>query len=217
MHHSSLRREEARRLNQALDRALEHADATAVAELLRLAAAQEARTLAERIARRATALAHNHVHRRAAIIAARNRLVLEVYAQRTPKGWFSAWCDGSSAPTVHGPQAGIGVVLMDAQHAVVAEISQPAGELIPLEAAVGAAFAHGAEQLRVHTDCTALVLLWRSRRDDERLAVLRAKAQGLRHLQLYLVPREHNQLADRLAQRGRMMTQNHGDRGNDET
>jgi hypothetical protein len=60
--------------------------------------------------------------------------VLEVYAHRAPKGWFRAWCDGSSTTDAGGRRAGIGVVLMDAQHEVIAALGEPAGALPPLSA-----------------------------------------------------------------------------------
>ena len=134
--------------------------------------------------------------------------MLEIHGHRAPKGWFSAWCDGSSANDAGWKRSGIGVVLMDAQHRVVTEIGESAGALSPLaaelaalEAAVWTAVAQGAVRLRVHTDCPALIHLWQGRRDDERLASLCQAAAPLRRLQLYLVPRRFNQLADTLARR----------------
>jgi ribonuclease HI len=202
------RRELARRLNRMVDRALLNADEEALAGLLKVAAVEETLALCGRIARRATLLARNAPAQGKAIIAARNRRVLEVYGHRAPRDWFCAWCDGSSSADVEGKRSGIGVVLMDPQHRVVAEFGEPAGELSPLaselaalEAAVKAAVAHGAERLRVHTDCPALMHLWQGQRGDVRLSRLRETALPLRRLQLYPIPRRFNQLADGLARR----------------
>jgi ribonuclease HI len=132
--------------------------------------------------------------------------VLAVYGSRAPKGWFVAWCDGSSGVGADAKQCGLGVVLMDAEHQVVAEfgerigaLSPLAAEMLALESAVRCAVAHEAGQLRVYTDCPALIHLWQQQRSDERLARLREVVQGLRAFRLYLVPRRFNQLANRLA------------------
>jgi ribonuclease HI len=145
----------------------------------------------------------------ATVIAARNRRVLEIYAHRAPKGWFSAWCDGSSTADVGGQRAGIGVVLMDAQHEVITALGEPAGALSPLAAelaalltTVKAAVARGARYLRVHTDCPALVHLWQVRRGDNTMSEVRQAARSLRRLQLRLVPRRFNQVANALARDG---------------
>ena len=123
-----------------------------------------------------------------------------------PKGWFSAWCDGSSTTDADGRRAGIGLVLMDAQHEVIAALGEPAealsaldAELAALEATVKTAVARGAGYLRVHTGCPALVHLWQDRRDDDSLSGVRQAARSLRRLQLRLVPRRFNQVANALA------------------
>ena len=124
-----------------------------------LAADEATIPLCDRVFRRATRLARRDRTETAAVIAARNRRVLEVYAHRAPKGWFSAWCDGSSTTDAGGRRAGIGLVLMNAQHALIAALGEPAGALSPLdaelaalEATVKTAVARGAGDLRVHTD-----------------------------------------------------------------
>jgi len=136
--------------------------------------------LCDRVFRRATRLARQNRSETAAVIAARNRRVLEIYAHRAPKGWFSAWCDGSSTTDAGGQRAGIGLVLMDAQHEMIAALGEPAGalssqaaELAALVATVKTAVARGARYLRVHTDCPALVHLWQGRRGDDAMSDMR--------------------------------------------
>jgi ribonuclease HI len=199
------RRARAQRLNHFVDRVLLEQDERALDELLAAATGEDTVALCSRIARRATLLARHRPSQGPSIIVARDRYVQAIYGHRAPKDWFTAWCDGSAIAGAQGKQSGIGVVLMDAQHRVVAEFGQRTGALSPLlaelaalEAAVQAATARGAERLRVHTDCAALVHLWTSRRDDERLARLRESVRTLR-LQLYLIPRRFNQRANRLA------------------
>ena len=200
------RREHARRLNRVVDRALMRADKRALAALLEVAAEEETVSLCSRISRRAALLARHDPSKGLAIVLARNRRVMEIYGHRTPKGWFSAWCDGSSISDAGGKRSGIGVVLMDAQHRVVAEFGESAGALSPLaaelaalKAALRAAVVHRAVHLRVYTDCPALIHLWQGRGDDDRLAGVRQAADSLGRLQLYLVPRRFNQVANNLA------------------
>jgi hypothetical protein len=99
-------------------------------------------------------------------------------------------------------------------------------ELAALEATVTTAVARGARYLRVHTDCRALVHLWQDRRDGDSLSGVRQAARPLRRLQLRLVPRRFNQVANALA-RGAIRgpqgqtdhephsAQNHSKAGND--
>ena len=110
------RRAQTQRINQAVDAALQGADAKALLALLALTADEATIPLCDRVFRRATRLARQNRSETAAIIAARNRRVLEIYAHRAPKGWFSAWCDGSSTTDAGGQRAGIGVVLINPQH-----------------------------------------------------------------------------------------------------
>jgi ribonuclease HI len=199
-------RAQTQRINQAVDEALQSADAEALLALLALAAGEATIPLCDRVFRRATRLARQNRSATASIIATRNRRVLEIYAHRAPKGWFSAWCDGSSTTDAGGRCAGIGVVLMDAQHEVIAALGEPAGALSPLDAELAAltatmttAVARGAGYLRVHTDCPALVHLWQDRRGDDAMSGVRQAARPLRRLQLRLVPRRFNQVANALA------------------
>ena len=230
---TGIRRAQTQRINRAVDEALQSADAGALLALLALAADEATIPLCDRVFRRATRLARRDRTETAAIISARNRRVLEIYAHRAPKGWFSAWCDGSSTTDDFGRRAGIGLVLMDAQHALIAALGEPAGALSPLdaelaalEATVTTAAAGGAGYLRVYTDCPALVHLWQDRRDNDSLSGMRQAARPLRRLQLRLVPRRFNQVANALA-RGAVRraqgqidqvphsAQNHSKAGND--
>lgn len=204
---TGIHRAQTQRINQAVDAALQSADLEALLALLALTADEATIPLCDRVFRRATRLVRQNRSKTAAVIAARNRRVLEIYAHRAPKGWFSAWCDGSSTTDAGGRCAGIGLVLMDAQHEMIAALGEPAGalssldaELAALVATVKTAVARGARYLRVHTDCPALVHLWQDRRGDSAMSDVRQAAQPLRRLQLRLVPRRFNQVANALAQ-----------------
>jgi hypothetical protein len=183
---TGIRHAQTQRINRAIDDALQNPGAETLPALLALAANEATIPLCDRIFRRATRLARQNRSETANIIATRNRRVLEVYAHRAPKSWFSAWCDGSS--TTDGRRAGIGLVLMDAQQEVIAALGETAGalsaldaELAALEAMVKTAVAWGAGYLHVHTDCPALVHLWQDRRDDDVLSGVRQAARPLEY------------------------------------
>jgi hypothetical protein len=230
---TGIRHAQTQRINRAIDDALQNPDAETLQALLALAADEATIPLCDRIFRRATRLARRHRSETASIIATRNRRVLEVYAHRAPKGWFSAWCDGSSTTDADGRRAGIGLVLMDGEQEVIVALGEQAGALSPLdaeltalEATVKTAVARGAGYLRVNTDCPALVHFWQDRRDDDSLSGMRQEARPLRRLHLRLVPRRFNQVANALA-RGAVRrdqdqtdhvshsAQNHSNAGND--
>jgi ribonuclease HI len=203
---TGIRRAQTQRINQAADAALQGADVAALLALLELTADEAIIPLCDRVFLRATRLARQNRSKTAAVIAARNRRVLEIYAHRAPKGWFSAWCDGSSTTDAGEQRSGIGAVLMDPQHEMIAALGEPAGalssrdaELAALVATVKTAVARGARYLRAHTDCPALVHLWQNRRGDNAMSDVRQAARLLRRLQLRLVPRRFNQLANALA------------------
>ncbi len=102
-----IRRARTRRINRVIDEALQSANREALLALMAVAAEE------------------------AAIIAVRNRRILEVYAHRSPGGWYSAWCDGSSITDTSGKRSGMGLVLMDPQHEVIAAVGEPVGALSP--------------------------------------------------------------------------------------
>jgi hypothetical protein len=83
------------RIKQAVDAVLQSADAEAPLALLALAGDEATIPLCDRVFRRAPRLARQNRSETAAVIAARNRRVMEIYAHRSPKGWFwfSAWCE----------------------------------------------------------------------------------------------------------------------------
>jgi hypothetical protein len=81
------------RINQAVDAVLQSADAEALLALSALAADEATIPLCDRVFRRATRLARQNRSETAAVIAARNRRLMEIYAHGSPKGWFSAWCE----------------------------------------------------------------------------------------------------------------------------
>ena len=133
-----IRRAQTQRINRAVDEALQDANGETLLALLALVVDEATIPLCDRILRRATRLARQNRSETASIIATRNRRVLEVYAHRAPKSWFSAWCDGSSTTDADGRRAGIGLVLMDAQHEVIAALGEQAGALSPLDAELAA-------------------------------------------------------------------------------
>lgn len=160
-------------------------------------------TLAERMRQRATALARRNRSAGAQILAVRDALIEALYRDASPKGWFNAWCDGSARPD--GP-ASIGALLLGPNSRVVARISRAADHISPFEAEIAAleavlevAVKRDFRHMRVHTDCRALVELWRAHRADPRLARVRSLAHRLERLELRAVPRLHNQPAHRLA------------------
>lgn len=193
-------------VNDLIDRALRQptdAHFRAVARLPAIAP----QDLAERVRRRATLLARRDRRNRAPILQARDRLMLALYANATPAGWHTAWCDGSLAAA--RTATGIGGLVVDASGRIVAEFARRVPDQPPFEAEIAAvvatleaAHAHGARRLRVYSDCGAAVRLWHQRRDDARLAALAALAGEFRRLQICVLPRLHNQPAHRLAQAG---------------
>jgi ribonuclease HI len=200
-HHSSL-------INRAIDKALHDLSEENLRAVLDLSAPLKLTSIAERVRRCATVLTRRDGWHWKQILEARDRLMLAIYGNAAPRGWFCAWCDGSSIEMDQGSIAGIGAVLLNSEGKLVVEITQPAGELDPfaaeiaaVEAILRAAIDYGIEQIRVHTDCNGLVQLWLCDRDDPRLAPVRALVQAFRRFELFLVPRKHNQWADRLAKR----------------
>lgn len=178
-------------------------EAVALQALHRLRRSLGTTTLAERVRQRATALARRNHSASARILAVRDALVEALYRDASPKGWFDAWCDGSAKPD--GP-ASIGALVLGPDSRVVARISRAAGHISPFEAEIAAleavlevAVKRDFRHMRVHTDCRALVELWRTHRADPRLARVRTLAHRLERLELRAVPRLHNQPAHRLA------------------
>lgn len=195
------------RLSQ-LHEAIEHALTEPTPERFRGLAQLRLDTakLAERVRMRAARLVRRMPARRVEVLAARDALTQAIYRADAPRGWHTAWCDGTSLVREETRLGAIGVLLFDPEGAVVALLSQRReardafeAELAALEAALRLARAHGAERLRAHTDCAAAARLWRSRRRDPRLAPVRAAARKLRRFELRAVPRAHNQPAHRLA------------------
>ncbi len=200
------RKEQTRNLNALIDRALREPSETLIGQVARLRTARQPAALAERIRRRATLLCRRYREYTAQILEARDALILAIYAAAAPVGWFCAWCDGSVFEAADTSRAGIGGLIMDPDGHLVAQLKQPstepdafAAEVAALEAILKAANERGIKHLRVHTDCPALAVLWRTHRDDPRLTSIRSLVRALRHFDLRDVPRLHNQPADRLA------------------
>jgi ribonuclease HI len=204
---SSDRQRTARGINDVIDCALQQATDVRFRAAVRLRATLSTHRLAERVRRRATVLARRDRRLSAQLLQARDRLILALYADATPAGWHTAWCDGSIA--AGKPGAGIGGLLMDSAGQIVTELARRVADLAPFEAEIAAlvamfkvARAKGVRRLRVYSDCGAAVRLWRRSRDDPRLAALAALAREFRHLEICALPREHNQPAHRLAKSG---------------
>lgn len=168
--------------------------------------AQDSTRLAERVCRRAALLSRRDRSAAESILAARDALVLALYARATPRGTFTTWSDGSSKMTPQELIAGIGGLLMDPQGRIVSRLSRPcrgldafAAEIAALEAVQHSAAVLGAERLRVYTDCVALLHLWLESRADARLEKVREQARRFRRFELRALPRAHNQPANRLA------------------
>jgi len=194
-------RELARRLNQAIDRSLAEPAEGDVAALRRMAGRVPPQELAERVRLRAIRLGR----RGARIHERRDALMMAIYAAAVPRGWFVAWCDGSSSRAPAG-RAGLGGLIVNPQGEIAARIARFAADLDPFGAEIAAlaamlqvGLASGASRMRVHTDCSALVQLWHAQRADPRLADVRVLARKLRRFELRAVPRRHNEPANRLA------------------
>ncbi len=196
--------EDARRLNRLIDRCLQAPVPARFDAVLRAASVLEAPAVAERVRRRATVLGRAERQHRRAILTARDKLVLQLYRQAAPAGWYAAWCDGS----VSGGLAGIGGLLLNPRGNRVGELSRAIGACDPFGTELAAACAvlrmalgRGAQQVCAYTDCDALVALWMRQRDDPRLRELCALVRECRRFELRRIPRQHNQPAHRLARR----------------
>ena len=196
-------RQRIRDLNAQIDAALLAPGRQQAWSIVRTRPEADAAELAERVRRRATVLTRRSATQTAAVLDARDHLIQALYAHDSPRGWCTAWCDGSSDAS---QRAAVGGVLVDAQGRTLGQWSRVicardpfATEIAALASAFEFAAAHGADRLRVYTDCVALVRLWNEQRADERLLVVRARARQFARVQLRALPRLHNQPANRLA------------------
>lgn len=196
-------------INPVVDAALHTPAGEPLAALLRLRRRIGTEALAERVRQRATALARRQRARAASLLETRDVLMLRLYAEAAPRGWFTAWCDGSVRTAATRRIAGIGGVVLDPEGHLAAEFSRRADGMGALDAEIAAltstlevSLARHATRLRVHTDCAALVELWQEQRDDPRLAAVRLHARALDRFELRAVPRLHNQPANTLARTG---------------
>jgi len=200
------RRLEADTIKRAIDAALLAPTPQPLQELTALHQTMTIAAMVDKVRRRATQLARRARAQRAALIGARDAIVLALYAQAAPKGWMTAWCDGSARATDHRHLAGIGGIILDRHGHVIAQVARNFTGQSALEAEIAAASAvlalardTGIARMRLHTDCKALVHLWLNQRDDPRLATLRAQARHLDRVHMRLIPRRHNQAAHRLS------------------
>ena len=202
------RQRRTRHVNDVIDRALLQPTDAQLREAVRLRTTTSVPDLAERVRRRGALLARRQRAQRVEIQRARDDFILALYADATPAGWHTAWCDGSVAAERRAG-AGIGGLVMDPEGRIVAQLARRVPDLAPFEAEIAAlaetlraARAQGAQRLRVHTDCDALVRAWQRRRDDPRLQAIATLAKGFRRMELRALPRLHNQPAHRLAKTG---------------
>ncbi len=161
--------------------------------------------LAERVRERATRLARRSSGRRETLLATRDTLIQEIYRAAAPD-LATAWCDGAVQVKEDGRRCAIGMLVLDRKGTPVVSRRRPieaadafSTEIAALEATLVAAATRRIDRLRVHTDCAALANLWRTHRDDPRLAGVRALRRKFRRLEIVAVPRLHNQPAHRLA------------------
>jgi hypothetical protein len=194
-------RELARRLNQAIDRSLVAPAESDVAALRRMAGRVRPQELAERVRLRAIRLGR----RGASVRKQRDALMTAIYSAAVPRGWFVAWCDGSSSRAPAG-RAGLGGLIVNPQGKVAAQFARFVADLDPfgseiaaLAAVLQVGLAAGVSRMRVHTDCSALAQLWHARRADPRLDDVRALARRYLRFELRAIPRAHNDPSNRLA------------------
>jgi hypothetical protein len=208
---ASARREEARRLQEAIDAALLQAAPEDLERALATADRRDVLKLADRVRLRAQRLARARPAQRDRVLPAADALVLALYRKAAPPGWLCGWCDASVMHEGALRRVGVGAVILDAAGRSRARVSRQIAacdpfeaEIAALEASLVAAAAHrgGAPGIRVYTDCDALVSLWLQHRDDLRLHAVRVLARKVGRFDLRSLPRRHNQVAHRLARGG---------------
>jgi ribonuclease HI len=211
----SLRKQLSRRLNKIIDEALLDGPDCLIDELRSLTGFGDTEAIADRVLRRATKLARSHRARTAAILAARDQLVLRLYGAAAPPETCSGWADGATARRGGCCTSGIGAVLMAPGAGTIVELARRSGakqsfdtEMEALIALLRTSFAHGARRIVVHTDCKALLQRWSRRRDDPTLQELSSIVGHYEFFKLKAVPRRHNQVAHRLAQAAMRMERN---------
>lgn len=202
------RKEAARRLNFLVDRALTDPGAVQTRAVLDHASPGSLHRLVDRIRRRATVISKRHAQSSQQILLARNQLVLRINAHLLGENVAAGWCDGSSVEIDGERSAGVGGLLMTHEGNIIASISNHAGRLDAFKAEIAAlaailreALEHGVERVVIHTDCRALSAMWQQRRDDPRIASVRALAREFDSIKLRCIPRRHNGPAHTLAKK----------------
>ena len=195
-------------INRVVDRALVEPSNRALQAVAAVSASQETVKMAERVRRRASRLCRENPAIGQQILRARDRLIFLIYGKALPGGACSAWCDASLKQSNDDVVAVISGLLFSPQGKLLSRISHfieerdaVKAEATAVAAVMQAALRSGAERLRAHSDCVALVRLWLERRDDPRLETIRQLAAQFHWFELCRVPRLHNQPADRLAKR----------------
>lgn len=204
----SARREQARALAEAIDRAL-LGSAAGLQRVLALPRRDDAARVADRVQLRAKRLAKARAGQRSHILAAAWTLILGLYRASLPADWLCGWCDATVVHDGGERRAGVGGLIVDGRGREFARFSEPVAECDPFEAEIAAletvlkAAARGrrARRIRIYTDCDALVSLWLQHRRDPRLSGVRSLARGLRRLELRALPRRHNPIAHGLARK----------------
>ena len=197
---------ETRRISRIIDHVLSNWETTDPNVILDSKAMSNPEELAERVLQRGNSLSRKDRPRSEAILEARDNLILAIYAHTSPRGWATGWCDGSSLHTKEGIVAGVGVQLVDDKNKLLVQFGRTvqghgplAAEISALATVMEAALKHRVEDLRVYTDCKALVLLWLQHRADTRLDSVGVLAGKLRRFEIRLLPRRHNGPMHRLA------------------
>lgn len=195
-------------INRVVDHALVESSNRTLDAVAAVSSSQEAEKMAERVRRRASRLCRENPAIGQQILRARDRLIFLIYGKALPGGTFSAWCDASLKQVNDGVAAVISGLLFSPQGKLLSRSTQfieerdaVKAEATAVAAVMQAALRSGAQRLRVHSDCVALVRLWLERRDDPRLDTIRKLAAQFHWFELCRVPRLHNQPADRLAKR----------------
>jgi ribonuclease HI len=205
---SQTRRQQAQLLNSVIDQALLAPSSRHQQQLVQFTNTIPVTPLAERIRKRATLLGKRHKGDISPLLAARDDLIMLLYASTVPQGWACAWCDGSCIKLDAHTQAGIGGIVMDSDGSIIARISRAIGdhhayeaELAAVAAVINTALEHQQRRLWVFTDNHGLAQLWQEHRDDNRLAEIRRLASDLDRFALQALPRQHNQPANTLAKK----------------
>ncbi len=187
-----------------IERYLLEPDPDTLRDLLRSLERRRSGHWAERVRQLATRLGRRHRAQRAAILRARDQLLVQLYAWRAPRSWAVGWFDGA---WFAGQGAGAGGFLLAPESRRLAgHFARPvpaadafAAERAGLELLLRLAVGEGLPRLWAWSDCVALVERWRGQPDDPSLVEARTLAARLERFRLWHPPPAHNPVAHRLA------------------